>query len=256
VEDAFSDNFALLRKVPNGVRKTGDNIDKKVPDPSVARRSSEALCMLEFLGRMMGFSLRWKHYLPYDFPPIVWKLLLEAEPDENDLLAIDVQAYSRIKQLRQCESKESFELEFPGLTFLCEDSTGVERELFSGQGHRAVKFEERKLYADKAIEMRLQEFNVGVDAIRKGLQACVPARTLRLFTWRELEQLCCGDPLVDAAYLRQHTQYSSGYAEDHAVIQRFWRVFDTLANQDRSDFVRFAWGRARLPRPEHFTTPL
>lgn len=255
VEDAFGDHFALLRKVPNGVTKVGDNMDKRVPDPTIVRRSTDAQCMLEFLGRMMGFSLRWKHYLPYDWAPLVWKLLLEAKPDASDLMAIDRQAHSRLERIRQCSSKEKWESEFPGQTFTFPDCTGKERELFSGQGHRQVRFEERHMFADKALEMRLNEFNVGVAAVRKGLQVCVPARTLKLFTWRELEQLCCGDPLVDAAYLRQHTHYSDGYSEEHPVIQRFWRVFDSLPNKDRSDFVRFSWGRARLPRPEHFTTP-
>lgn len=45
----------------------------------------------------------------------------------------------------------------------------------------------------------------------------------------------------------------------HAIVcvqvQRFWRVFRELSNDDRSKFIRFAWGRARLPKLEHWTVP-
>jgi hypothetical protein len=38
-------------------------------------------------------------------------------------------------------------------------------------------------------------------------------------------------------------------------VERFWRVFRTMPDTDRSLFIRFAWGRARLPRPENWTMP-
>jgi len=31
------------------------------------------------------------------------------------------------------------------------------------------------------------------------------------------------------------------------AVKRFWRVFASLSQQDRSNYVRFVWGRARLP---------
>ena len=38
-------------------------------------------------------------------------------------------------------------------------------------------------------------------------------------------------------------------------VRRFWRAFRTMSDADRSLFIRFAWGRARLPRAEHWTAP-
>ena len=38
-----------------------------------------------------------------------------------------------------------------------------------------------------------------------------------------------------------------GWTEEHEVVQRFWRVMGGLSNKDRSLFIRFAWGRSRLP---------
>lgn len=38
-------------------------------------------------------------------------------------------------------------------------------------------------------------------------------------------------------------------------VQRFWRAFRSLENDDRAQFIRFAWGRARLPRLENWHAP-
>ena len=47
--------------------------------------------------------------------------------------------------------------------------------------------------------------------------------------------------------LKQHTVYT-GWTEEHEVVQRFWRVMKELGNKDRSSFLRFVWGRSRLPK--------
>ena len=31
-------------------------------------------------------------------------------------------------------------------------------------------------------------------------------------------------------------------------VKRFWRVMETLEQSDRQKFIRFVWGRSRLPR--------
>ena len=49
--------------------------------------------------------------------------------------------------------------------------------------------------------------------------------------------------------LRLHTVYV-GWTSEHEVVQRFWRVLEALSNKDRSLFLRFAWGRSRLPKRE------
>ncbi len=83
----------------------------------------------------------------------------------------------------------------------------------------------------------------------RGLYALVPRDTLLLLSWRELETLVCGSPTFDLAFWRRHTTYS-GYAADDATVQLFWKVLASLTQEEQSGFVRFAWGRSRLP-PKH-----
>lgn len=82
--------------------------------------------------------------------------------------------------------------------------------------------------------------------MRRGLATMVPVRALSLFTWQEVETLVAGKPDVDIALLKRHTRYEQ-YTASHPVIRRFWRVFASLTQEDRSRYVRFVWGRSRLP---------
>lgn len=39
-----------------------------------------------------------------------------------------------------------------------------------------------------------------------------------------------------------------GWSAAHPVVCRFWRVLSELTSKDRSLFLRFTWGRSRLPK--------
>lgn len=54
--------------------------------------------------------------------------------------------------------------------------------------------------------------------------------------------------------MKMHTVYV-GWSETHPVVQRFWRVMSELSNKDRSQFLRFAWGRSRLPKTNNWPRP-
>ena len=38
------------------------------------------------------------------------------------------------------------------------------------------------------------------------------------------------------------------YSDEHPVVKFFWRALRELTPEQRRNFVRFAWGRSRLPR--------
>jgi len=41
---------------------------------------------------------------------------------------------------------------------------------------------------------------------------------------------------------------SAGIEATAPLVQWFWEVMDEFSNQERSLFLRFVWGRTRLPR--------
>lgn len=80
----------------------------------------------------------------------------------------------------------------------------------------------------------------------RGLSAVVPAEAMSLMSWHELESAVCGKPEIDVGLLESTTQYSSCSASDRH-IRLFWTALRSFSHEERSLFLRFVWGRSRLP---------
>ena len=52
---------------------------------------------------------------------------------------------------------------------------------------------------------------------------------------------------IDAAYLRAHCDIR-GFDPNSDQIKWFWNAFESFSMEDRSMFIRFVWGRNRLPQ--------
>jgi hypothetical protein len=76
------------------------------------------------------------------------------------------------------------------------------------------------------------------------------ARLLTLMTAIELQRLCCGDADVDVAALKAHTSYGATAAAGMAHVRHFWNVLESFTPEQRRLFLKFMWGRNRLPLTE------
>eukprot|EP00953_Heterococcus_sp_UTEX-ZZ885_P005546 3454-Heterococcus_DN1.PRE.1 len=182
-------------------------------------------------------------------------------------------------------AERAFEELYGGkLVFTYTGSDGVEKELIPGGRTKSVTFSNRCLYCDLVQSKRLHEFDAQIAAMQHGLAQIVPLSVLRLYTWEQLEVAVAGDPafvrqIYKAAlpmcaiqhstlllctkllranisacfWWRDHTDYKGFKADSHA-IKLFWQVMESLTPQEQSGFVRFAWGRSRLPSKAHWTT--
>lgn len=56
-------------------------------------------------------------------------------------------------------------------------------------------------------KFRLNEFKRQIEAMRRGLSLIIPEGLLNILTWRELETMVCGKPILDVELLRQNTVY-------------------------------------------------
>jgi hypothetical protein len=105
----------------------------------------------------------------------------------------------------------------------------------------------------------------------------------RLFTWKELKSMVCGEESIDIQMLKNNTKYSGEFdlsttsvsssngetkeskdqstssssstskreQKQHPVVQWLWEILEeSFDNIDRSNFLMFAWGRNRLPLDE------
>ncbi len=97
------------------------------------------------------------------------------------------------------------------------------------------------------IFCRLHEFDEAVAAVREGMSQVVPVPLLSLFTGYELETMVCGSPDIPLTLLKSVATYK-GVDPTAPLIQWFWEVMEEFSSQERSLFLRFVWGRTRLPR--------
>jgi E3 ubiquitin-protein ligase HERC1 len=135
-------------------------------------------------------------------------------------------------------------------------SDGTVRELMPNGASQHVTWENRHHFARLVLGTRLAESAAQLGAIRKGFNTVVPVRSLQLLHWKELEELVCGSPNIDVEALRRHTLYRGVLSASHPVVQTLWEVLREMSQRERQQFVRFCWGRGRLPvRDSDWTQP-
>lgn len=66
-------------------------------------------------------------------------------------------------------------------------------------------------------------------------------------TWQCVPPQVCGSPDIPLHLLKSVATYK-GVEPSASLIQWFWEVMESFSNTERSLFLRFVWGRTRLPR--------
>ena len=128
---------------------------------------------------------------------------------------------------------------------------GAEVDLIPGGKNIKVNYENRHEFCDLVERNRLKEFDKQVEAIKLGINQVVPLDVINLFTWQQVELLVSGSPKFDIELWKLRTD-SSGLSPK--TLSLFWKVIESLTPKEQAGFVRFAWGRSRLPPASEFTT--
>jgi E3 ubiquitin-protein ligase HERC2 len=125
-------------------------------------------------------------------------------------------------------------------------SSGEEVELIENGKNINLSLENKKLYVELVEKTRLNEGKIQIDAIRSGLEQVIPIGILKLISWNEIEMLVCGKPILDVELLKENTVYR-GFNENDTVIAYFWKCIEEFSTEERASYLRFVWGRSRLP---------
>ena len=203
--------------------------------------------MLKFLGALMGASVRTDSALELDFPSLVWKPLVGEMCDESDVAAVDECFASDLISIRECPSAESWSTLARGLRWRVPSITGRWIDLVPEGSRRRVLWQERHLYVEEAVRVRLSECDPEIQAIKAGFASVVPSLVLPLLTWRDLEAKVCGTPIIDIDMLKKITEHNLPGKEKHTIAVMFWKVVDEMTNMERAALLAFVSGRRRLP---------
>ena len=70
-----------------------------------------------------------------------------------------------------------------------------------------------------------------------------------MVNWKYLENRVVGVNEVSVERLKEISSYRN-CSDTHEVIKRFWQVLESFSNEDKIAYLRFVWGRTRLPLKE------
>jgi hypothetical protein len=265
----------LLVPCPNRAGAVGPNQDKFVFSPGPP--SPLALELMQLLGKMVGMALR--HGLPMglDLPATVWRPLVGLPLQRDTLGSLDVLAVKNLEQVERtaqvAETRaggawpegttassslvpEGWEEELTFSTHLSDGSLVVlpHAPYLSAPGDVDLEQVPARVtranwqeYVRLVETVRLKESAAMMGAFQEGMAAVVPQELLPLFTEEEVEQLICGVREVDVELLKKCTDYEDGVDPDAPHVKAFWEVLEEMQAEERTDFLRFAWARSRMP---------
>jgi hypothetical protein len=241
---------SYLMPTPNARSGIGQFVDLFMPN--FAYTSREHLLRLTFLGKLMGIAIRSHIVLPLNLASLVWRPLVGQTVGRWDLQLSDTAMFNSLERIerlaKECSTDDEFE-KLISQNFTAYSSTGEMVELRPNGKDVSVTRMNAGHYVEGVLSLRQKECMEPVRAISDGLCAVVPGSMLPLFQPDELEHLICGEPVIDIDVLSRHTVYD-GYNARSPVIINFWRALSEFSPHERSMFLRFVSGWARLPLTE------
>ena len=72
---------------------------------------------------------------------------------------------------------------------------------------------------------------------------------IKFLTPSDLEKKICGDQHFNLALLKSMTIYTD-YSQDVLTINYFWKFLEECSLEDKLNYIKFVWGRSRLPKDE------
>ena len=227
-------------------------MDRFLPNPTAT--TPDSLAMFEFLGQLMGIAIRTKCPLELSLPSLVWKPLVGDMVGFTDVEDVDEGARLFVSRLQAMmddadltPSTWSRIVETIGLRFTTTGFDGSSAELIPGGSTVPVMWDGREEYLHLLKAYRQTECSVQVAAIARGLASQVPRHLLSLFTWQQLELMVCGRQTVDLELLQRCTVYGERLSSSHTVVRNFWATMQSFSEAQRVSYLRFVWGRSRLP---------
>jgi hypothetical protein len=256
-QQQLSPSFRLMVRTPNQVSQVGIHQDKFVPR-FATQSSAVSQSHWEFVGKLLGVALRTRATLELAWPSLMWKWLVREPANRADLEAIDVGLVKLLSLLEHPSQHGITRDTFLDMgivdTFTAQACDGTTVELKPGGSRTPVTWENRREFASLLEQFRLDEFNDALMAVSRGLRSVMDTSTLCLFSWEELELRVCGRVRLDLTLLARHTTYLGGFSPHHPTVLAFWTVLSQLSSEEHSHFLRFVWGRSRLPPASEFSS--
>lgn len=127
-------------------------------------------------------------------------------------------------------------------------SNGDEVDLCDGGENRKVTKTTIEEFVQLVLAKRFSECTQQIKAIQNGIDTVFQGKLglISYLTAEAIEVRACGSKEISIERLKSITSYSN-CGESHELVQRFWRIFEGFTHEQRSLYLKFVWGRNRLP---------
>lgn len=246
----------LLVPCPNRSSTVGSNQDKFLLSSASTTPLSQEL--MQFFGKVCGTAIRHSMNMSLSMSSMMWRPLVGLGVSRAHLETIDVLAANRLSKMEELgaelETKRvemglddtHIPKEWHELNFTVTTADGSRVPLLPGGSELQVNLGNWRDYVRLVERFRLRESFVMYRALTDGLSSVIPTELFPLFTPTELEQLMCGNTVVDISLLKQCTEYED-ISPDSDLVTYFWEVLEEMTDEERTSFLRFVWARSRMP---------
>lgn len=122
-------------------------------------------------------------------------------------------------------------------------SNGAVVELCPGGKEIAVTHANHKEFVELVAKARLAECEKQMAWLKQGVSHVIDLTILSFLSWEEVELRACGPKDIEVDALKAVTDTS----EDNKWVKMFWQMFATFTQEERRKYLKFAWGRSKLP---------
>ena len=244
-----SNYLDLLIKTPNNKNEIGSLRDKYMPNPKARGKTKND--MFYFLGNLMLHAICSRNVLNLNLHPIFYKKLLNQEIDFNEIETLDKLNYKFICNLENIKTEEEFNNTHEDLYFVVHSSGDNSLiELVENGQYKKVTFDNLSEFINLYKKFLLTEYDNQISLIRAGifdiLNKISKKNISYLITSQDLEEFITGIPKLDIQLLRENTLYES-YEANSKTILDFWKALESFNEEEKSLYLKFVSGRARLP---------
>uniref|UniRef100_A0A8C2WME3 E3 ubiquitin-protein ligase HACE1 n=1 Tax=Cyclopterus lumpus TaxID=8103 RepID=A0A8C2WME3_CYCLU len=206
----------------------------------------------QFAGHILGLALYHRQLVNIYFTRSFYKHILGIPVSYQDVSSIDPE-YAKNLQWILDNDISDLGLE---LTFSVEtDVFGAMEEvpLKPGGTSILVTQDNKAEYVQLVTELRMtRAIQPQINAFLQGFHTFILPSLVQLFDEYELELLLSGMPEIDVQDWCRNTEYTSGYDPREPVIQWFWKVVNSLSQEERVLLLQFVTGSINMLKlPEY-----
>ena len=207
----------------------------------------------ELVGTLMGIAIYNNTFIDLPFPHACFKLLLDQEPDLEDLAQWQPETAKSLQFILDY-NKTDVPLEeviYRSFTISIETLGAVnEVELKPNGSNILVNKENRREFVDLFLQFTFKKSCEGqLASFKKGFNRMVDLPVLKaLFDAEDLEQLICGQRNLNFKELKEVALYANGFTPESPMMKWFWEiVLEEWDSAKQKNLLIFTTGSDRAP---------